>query len=138
MSKPQAFIAFCENVREEKGDKLSLMGLLGPELHFVGHASDANLSTDIAVVLLFRLFEPGPISADFELKFFAGEKSRALPTPPERQHINLNIEGDKEVWTTQVIAKLVGLPIHDKMRIEASVSIGDEEFTAPLTIFFDS
>ena len=135
MSKPQAFIVFCENVREEKGDKLSLMGILGPEIRFVGLEKDENLTTNISVVLLFRLFEPGPHEVEFSMHFKGGAENVALPPPPENQSVTLKLDQYPDVWTTQVIATLVGLPIHHGMSIAVSAKIGEVETIAPITFF---
>lgn len=135
MTKPQAFVVFCENVREEKGDKLSLMGLLGPEVRFAGLEKDENPTTNISVVLFFRLFEPGPQEVEFSVRFKGGSDDKPLPPPPENQRVTLKLDEYPAVWTTQVIAALVGLPIHDGMSIEVTARIGEIETYAPITFY---
>lgn len=131
MAKPQIFILFCEDVRDEVGNKLSLMGLLGPKIIL---PSSEGILKSVTVGALCRFFGPEPVDAQFEIKFIPAEGNEFKLPPPEPMSLTLEPQGDDGVWTSHIIGSFQGLPVHNGMIIEATFKCLGEEFGATLTI----
>lgn len=131
MVKPQIFILFCEDVRNEIGNKLSLMGLLGPKIII---SSSVDVLKSVTVGALCRFYRPEPVEAQFEIKFIAAEGNESKIPPPEPMLLTIEPQGDEDVWTSQIIGDFQGLPVHNGMKIEATFKCLGEEFAATLTV----
>lgn len=131
MAKPQIFILFCEDVRDELGNKISLMGVLGPKLILL--SSEPTLKS-FTIGALCRFFSPEPVDVEFEIKFIAADSDAPPLSPPGIMSLRLEPPGEESVWTTHVIGNFHGLPVHNGMVIQATLKCFDEEFSATLTV----
>lgn len=131
MAKPQIFILFCEDVRDEVGNKISLMGLLGPKI--ILPTSDGILK-NLTVGALCRFYDAGPIDAEFNIKFTAANGEPSQIPAPEPMSMKLEAPSDESVWTSHVIGNFQGLPVHGGMVIEATFRCLGEAFSASLTV----
>lgn len=131
MVKPQIFILFCEDAREEIGNKLSLMGLLGPKVIL---PSSEGVLKNVTVGALCRFFGSEPIDALFEIKFVAANDSATQLPPPEPMTLRLEPQGEDGVWTSHIIGSFQGLHVHNGMLIEAAFTCLGEEYSATLSV----
>jgi hypothetical protein len=131
MDKPQIFILFCEDVRDEVGNKLSLMGLLGPKIIV---PSSEGILKNITVGALCRFFGTEAVDAQFEIRFINADGEASKLPPPEPMALRLEPPGEESVWTSHIIGNFQGLPVHNGMMIEAAFKCMGEEFAATLTV----
>ena len=131
MAKPQIFIIFCEDVRDEVGNKISLMGLLGPKI--ILPTSDGILK-NLTGGALCRFSDSGPVEAEFDIKFIAANGEPSQLPAPEPMAMKLEPPTDERVWTSHVIGNFQGLPVHGGMIIEATFRCLGEAFSASLTV----
>ena len=136
MAKPQIYIAFCEDAREEVGSKISLMGVLGPKLQ--SFEPSAFLS-HFAVVVLCRFFETGPIHATLQVKCSGVEPKAddaALQASQlnEKMEIELQSPDDPSEWTCQIMGKFQGQNIRPGMSLEAIFTCLGEEYRATMKL----
>jgi hypothetical protein len=131
MAKPQIFILFCDDVREEVGNKLSLMGLLGPEIFIP--LPEITLK-GLVIGALCRFFTPEPVDAEFAVQFVPANGETLSISPPEPAFIKLEPQGNEGIWTSNILGSFQGLSIHEGMRIDVSLKCLGEEFSASLTV----
>lgn len=138
----QKFIVFCEDVRYEVGEKISLMGLYGPKIT-VGAGPVGPDGTPVPTQLqnlvvgaLFRFPENSPqaIEATFNVEFIPAKGAdHELPSPGP---ITLVLEKgeDDGAWTSQILGTFPHLTIHHGMQIQASLDCLGESISATLEI----
>ena len=131
MAKPQIFIIFCEDVREEIGNKISLMGLLGPKIIL---PPSAKVIKGLSVVALCRFFGSEPVDAQLSIRFIAADESAPMVSPPAPKTLQLTAPNGENVWTNHIIGSFQGLPIHDGMVVEASFDCLGEQISATLNV----
>lgn len=131
MAKPQIYILFCEDARDEVGNKTSLMGLLGPRLIF---AEKATVLKSLTVGALCRFFDPKPVEAEFEIKFISASPNAAELPPQKPEPIHFQPPDGEQVWTNNILGNFHGLPVHNGMKVEACLRCLGEEFSATLEI----
>lgn len=134
MAEPQVFMLFCEDVREEIGNKSSLMGLLGPIISLdEGEAKNGRLKS-LVIGALCRFFDSESRDGEFEVRFIPA--SEDVETPPEPGVASLRLEPnpDDKVWTTNILGTFANLPVHVGMKIESTLRIDGQEYSASLVV----
>lgn len=124
----QGVVFFCEDIRDEVGDKNSFMGLLGPEVW----VDDNDKVTPIFCV--FLLWATGPsvvVSATFETTN-APEKM-VVPRPFERT-LAKDPDNDQDTWLVLVKGRLRCRVGEEPLSITARFAVGDQVFFNKLTL----
>lgn len=130
MATAEAFIFFCEDTREEVGNKISFMGQLGPRM--IVPQEDFGLK-GLCIVALCRFREQESARGKLIVEWSSDRDGAELP-PLMNQEFELGAADGEPVWQTQVIAGLVGLKVHAGLRASAKVIIGDCMSEATLQI----
>lgn len=131
MGSHEAFVLFCEDVRDEVGNKLSLMGLLGPRMVI---ASAEPILNNVAICVLGRFSGADPIDAEIQFRFEPAVGVDFDVAPPPSMTVTLEPPDREEVWQTHTIGKFHRLPIHNGMKIHASFRCLGVEHSATLLI----
>lgn len=129
MAKPDIFIFFCEDTREEVGNKMSIMGLLGPKMLF---EADEIVMKSLTIGALCRFREPGPVNGTFSVTFTSDRSN--VPLPPALKNVFELPAQEEAVWTTQIVGSLGPLPVHAGMKVKAKLVIGKTRHEAEMCI----
>ena len=134
MADPQICMFFCEDAREEVGNKISLMGLLGPRIFLDENEAQSGRLKALGVGALCRFLDDEPREGVFETRFVAASDEYVVPPSPEPMTLNLAHDGDGTEWASPIVGVFNNLPVHVGMRVECTLRINDQEHRASLTI----
>lgn len=134
---PDAFVIFCDDVRQEVGNKASIIGTYGPEITIQGtpplslpqlcasvwiRCDPANLPEKMT----FRLLRSVPELEDEQL--FEAK----LPIPKEARQLALSLgagsDGEPRFIEIKFSPRLVGVPFASPCRIKARLYIEEDEY----------
>lgn len=127
MNEPsQALIFFCEDVRFERGGKLSYMGLIGPDVWV-----RAKETVDFRCVFLTWVFDPEvSIKVTFE---YEGASDEDRPPAPKSYGLRKNEGDESERWLVQMPSRLK-LRVNEKpVTVRANFRLGKKTYTNRIT-----
>lgn len=124
MRKPptEALIFFCEDVRFERGDKLSYMGIIGPDTWV-----RANQSLDFRCVFMTWVSDPEvTVKVSFE---FEGAPKDVHPPAPKVQGLRKNEGDESERWLVQMPSRLKVQVENKPVTVRAKFVLGSKAYT---------
>lgn len=126
----QGYILFCEDVRDETGNKSSFMGVLGSS---IAMPEDGPSKIRFCCVLLLRASSRSVvIRGRFELH---KDQEKPLHLAPMEFVAEQSQDDSTEIWTITTIAKLPSVSIPEKMsKIVATFEADGDLLTATLEI----
>lgn len=120
MAKADAFIFFCDDTREEVGNRISIMGLFGPKVQLSG---GEGLLKSLVVGALVRVYSDAPVPARFSVEFQSSRNDVELPPSPGPIELILPVPGGADVWSTNIIGAFNAVPVHVGMRVVARLEL---------------
>lgn len=129
MAETQAYILYCESLREETGNKLSLIGVLGPDIVLESYVPTINLT----VVALCRFFSNEPVDVEMSLHFQPAVENYGASSP-KPVAIRVKPPENDGVWTSHIYGVFQGIPIHNGLVLRADFRAGDFRTSAPLSV----
>lgn len=124
----QAVVLFCEDVRFELGEKLSYMGIIGPDVWVrVGE------ELDFRCVFFTWAFEPETevtIDASYEL---TGAPTDVRAPPPVTHEVRKNEGDDADRWLIQITSRLKLRVESQPVTLRAHFRLGKHTFTNRIT-----
>ena len=95
MADPQVYMLFCEDVREEAGSKISLMGVLGPKISLENSEAQTGRLKSLVIGAQCRFFDTKDVAGEFEVRFVSGLDDIELPPPPGIAPLQLKPAADR-------------------------------------------
>lgn len=131
MAKPNVMILFCEDVRNETGNRVSLMGLLGPHLDI---ETETVVLKGLVAGAIVRFNDGQSHQGSLRMEFFAGDEGQTLPPSPPRSQFPIEPPEGESDWQVQIFGSFAGLEVHQGMVIRCTIGIDDEEYVGELHI----
>lgn len=136
MDELEGFVFFCDDCRQEAGNKMSYMGVLGPVVHISPPPADApgnfvaSLSK-LVVACFIRNTSKRALTIDADI-YFRNAPENVLPHA--RQSRSLSIDDSQNIFFFQFNGVIPNIPVKSGMEILAKITVEGHIFEASLTV----
>ena len=140
MADVQGFAFFCEDFRQEAGNKTSYMGVVGPHMTF--EAAPESLPADVSfrlaklVAACMAYVPTDEAETAFHVELLMENAPEGVPSRLEQtQTIPISQKYGRSM--AQFNAQLPGFPVQDGMKVTANFTILGHTFSASVAIDFE-
>lgn len=131
MADPKVMIVFCEDVRNEVGGRISLMGLLGPHLNL---DEDRAVMKSIVIGALVRFTDANVRKGQMRIEFLHDDPAVVVPEAPPQEALTFEPPLGETNWQLQVFGSFIGLEVSQGMTIRCTVTLDGQSHSDELYI----
>jgi hypothetical protein len=124
-------LLFCEDVRNETGNRVSLMGMLGPHLNL---DDEQAIMKGLVVGAIIRFTDGARHEGSMQISFSSTNADRNLPPAPPVENFPLDPPNGENDWQVQIFGSFTGLEVHNGMTISCKITLDAEEYSSDLLV----